>query len=254
MEDKTHFGNRIIDKAEKATLVTKLFSNVASKYDIMNDAMSIGMHRLWKNKMVSEIPKPSINRADLKILDIASGTADIMIRYIKSLDSQPDITLTDLNPEMLAIGKDKIIDSGIIIPDEKFIIANAENLPFEDNSFDAVTISFGIRNFTDIQKALNEVHRVLKPMGKFICLEFSKVENNLFSKVYDFYSENIIPKLGKIIADDKDAYQYLIESIRKFPSQREFAEMIQKSGMSKVSYYNLSMGICAIHTGWKICS
>ena len=243
---KTHFGFKEIFTKDKDSLVHNIFSSVADKYDLMNDAMSFGIHHIWKRKFVSKI-----ENLDAKILDVACGTGDISFRMYKkaiSLRITPNITSTDINQEMLDIAEKRAIDKNIL-HGIKFVNANAEDLPFEDNSFDYYTISFGIRNVTNIDKALAEARRVLKSGGKFLCLEFSKVDNIILNQIYDFYSMNIIPKMGKMIAGDEESYQYLVESIRRFPNQIEFKSMIQKSGFETVKYTNLSGGICSIHEG-----
>ena len=243
---KTHFGFKEIFTKDKDSLVHNIFSSVADKYDLMNDAMSFGIHHIWKKQFVSRI-----ENLDSKILDVACGTGDISFRIHKkasSLRITPNITSTDVNQGMLDIAEKRAVDKNIL-HGIKFVNANAEDLPFEDNAFDYYTISFGIRNVTNIDKALAEARRVLKPGGKFLCLEFSKVDNIILNQIYNFYSMNIIPKMGGIIAGDKESYQYLVESIRKFPSQIEFKSMIQKAGFETVRYSNLSLGVCAIHEG-----
>lgn len=247
----TFFGFSKVPLQEKAHLVSKVFSSVANKYDIMNDVMSAGIHRLWKDNFVSLIPV----MPDSKILDVAGGTGDIAIRYHKKMQNagySSEITICDINAEMIAAGRDKAIDQNIL-HGLYYVQGDAEKLPFPDNIFDCYTIGFGIRNITNIENALAESYRVLKPGGKFMCLEFSKLESDLMQKFYDLYSFNIIPKMGKCIANNEDAYQYLVESIHQFPDQESFASMIKGVGYKGVHYQNLSFGIAAIHMADKIC-
>jgi ubiquinone/menaquinone biosynthesis methyltransferase len=248
MSEKTTFGFKEVLKAQKKGLVNEVFSSVASKYDIMNDLMSVGLHRIWKKTVLDEITDPSG-----ALLDMASGSGDIAINFYKKCRDQygilPNITACDANADMLEVGRAKALDQAI--RDIKYHVSFAEELPFKDNSFDYYLVSFGIRNFTDINAALKEALRVLKPGGKFICLEFSKINEGLISKLYEAYSMNIIPKIGKIVADDEDSYKYLVESIRKFPSREEFKTIIEKAGFSNAKYYNMTFDVVAIHTGFK---
>lgn len=248
MSDKTSFGFKDVPKNEKKSLVNEVFSSVASKYDIMNDLMSGGLHRLWKRKLLEEITDPSGS-----LLDMASGSGDIAINFYKKCRDDygvtPKITACDANSDMLEIGRNKALDEGII--DIDYHVSFAEKLPFKPNQFDYYLVSFGIRNFTDIESALKEALRVLKPGGKFICLEFSKLDEGIISKIYETYSMNVIPKIGKIVTGDEDSYKYLVESIRKFPSRDEFKEIIEKAGFSNVKYYNMTFETVAIHTGYK---
>lgn len=251
MSEKTDFGFKKVEKEKKAGLVGEIFSSVAKKYDLMNDLMSAGSHRLWKNQMVKEINFSDTK--DYNIIDVAGGTGDISFRILKKAKSEninAKIEVVDINQEMLDVGKERAINTNSF-NQLHFSRHDGENLAFNDNFFDFYTIAFGIRNFTDINKGLSEAFRVLKPGGKFICLEFSKVNNYFLQKFYDAYSFNIIPKIGEIILNDKDSYQYLVESIRKFPSQDKFKNMIENAGFEKVSYQNLSFGTVAIHTGHK---
>lgn len=242
----THFGFKTIAEEQKASAVGDIFSSVASRYDVMNDAMSFGVHRLWKRAMINQLSL----RPGMKMLDVAGGTGDITLLALKH---QPNlqVTMTDINPDMLAAGKARILDAHGKLPIE-FTVADAENLPFEDNAFDRVSIAFGIRNVTHIDRALTSIYRVLKPGGKFVCLEFSKPCMPWLEKVYDAYSFNVIPKLGEVIGKDRDAYQYLVESIRMFPTQDQFASMFKHAGFERVGYTNMSGGIVAIHSGVKI--
>ncbi len=237
---------------EKAGLVKEIFSAVAKKYDLMNDLMSGGVHRLWKNKMVEEISFAEAEKT-YRIIDLAGGTGDIAFRIAKKSRAQKvkcAIDVVDINQEMLEVGGQRAVDLNLF-SDLKFTCCDGEKLCFEDEVFDFFTIAFGIRNFTNIDSALLEAYRVLKPGGKFICLEFSKVNDYFLQKIYDSYSFKIIPKIGEIILKDRASYQYLVESIRKFPSQDEFKKMIEKAGFKNVTYHNLSFGAAAIHRGEK---
>jgi demethylmenaquinone methyltransferase/2-methoxy-6-polyprenyl-1,4-benzoquinol methylase len=244
----THFGFKEVDSNKKTSLVFDVFKSVANKYDLMNDFMSFGIHHFWKKEFVSKVKDLSG-----KIIDVAGGTGDISFRLHKKAKEQSlktDITICDINQHMLNIAEQKAIDSNIL-SGLKFHSADAENMPFQDNSFDYYLISFGIRNVTNIEKALSEAYRILKPGGKFLCLEFSQVNNIMLQKIYDLYSMNVIPKIGKFVANDEDSYRYLVESIRKFPNQQKFKQMIINAGFGNVSYKNLSSGVVAIHEGQK---
>ncbi|AFE52270.1 ubiquinone/menaquinone biosynthesis methyltransferase [Rickettsia prowazekii str. GvV257] len=245
----TNFSFKKVDYTKKQWLINNIFSRVADKYDLMNDLMSIGLHRLWKDEFIMQIPNLNSN-----ILDVASGSGDIALKLAKKAKDRGNnisLILSDINEEMLNNAKKKSIDLNLF-QNIKFIVANAEELPFSDNSFDYYTIAFGIRNVPDINKALKEAYRVLKPMGKFVCLEFSKVKEGILKDFYKFYSFNIIPSIGQIIAGNKEAYEYLVESIALFPSQDDFRIMIKESGFEEVHYKNLSGGIVAIHSAYKI--
>ncbi|MCE3232953.1 MAG: bifunctional demethylmenaquinone methyltransferase/2-methoxy-6-polyprenyl,4-benzoquinol methylase, partial [Rickettsiaceae bacterium] len=211
MSEKTHFGFKEVDKEEKESLVKGVFSSVASKYDIMNDVMSFGVHRIWKDKFISMLAPKDGSR----LLDVAGGTGDIAFRFLKSCKGG-GVTVCDINPNMLEEGRKNAIDKNRLNGLE-WLCGNAEKLPLPNSSYDYYTIAFGIRNVTDIPAALKEAHRVLKPGGRFMCLEFSKVENSLMANLYDFYSFKVIPQMGKLVANDSESYQYLVESIRKFP-------------------------------------
>jgi demethylmenaquinone methyltransferase/2-methoxy-6-polyprenyl-1,4-benzoquinol methylase len=241
---RVDFGFKEVNQEEKETLVGKVFSSVAHKYDLMNDVMSFGIHRLWKARMLEELEP---NKA---LLDVASGTGDIAKRYYDKSTS-PNITLTDINHDMLFTGKNKLIDENIW-HGLKFICCNAEMLPFDDFSYDYYTIAFGIRNVTDKARALKEAWRVLKPGGKFVCLEFAKVSNPILAQIYDFYSMNIIPHMGNLIAGDKESYKYLVESIRTFPSQENFIRIMEEAGFRMSKFKNLSNGVVALYTGYRI--
>ncbi|MEE9455432.1 MAG: bifunctional demethylmenaquinone methyltransferase/2-methoxy-6-polyprenyl-1,4-benzoquinol methylase UbiE [Paracoccaceae bacterium] len=246
MRSKTHFGFQTVDEDAKAGMVHGVFSNVASKYDIMNDAMSLGIHRIWKDAMMDWLAP----RNTMKLLDVAGGTGDIAFRFLKRAGGG-HATVFDMTQAMLDAGRlrAKAAEMG---DDLDWVCGDAMALPFADNTFDAYTISFGIRNVTRVQDAINQAYRVLKPGGRFLCLEFSAIPNPALQWAYDRYSFNVIPPLGQVIANDRDSYQYLVESIRKFPKQDEFADMIRKGGFSQVKYRNLSLGIAALHSGWKI--
>ncbi|VDD88366.1 unnamed protein product [Enterobius vermicularis] len=246
----THFGYQSVDEKEKADKVYAVFANVAQKYDLMNDVMSLGIHRLWKDYFVNKIAPDS----NTKMLDMAGGTGDITFRALRKIQKgggDGSVTVCDINQPMLDVGAkraavDPTVDKGRI----KWVCANAEDLPFQDNEFDLYTIAFGIRNCTHVDKVLDEAFRVLKPGGQFACLEFSAI-SPILRPFYDFYSFRIIPWLGKLIANDYNSYRYLVESIRQFPDQKNFADAIQAAGFSNVNYQNLSFGICAIHSAMK---
>jgi demethylmenaquinone methyltransferase/2-methoxy-6-polyprenyl-1,4-benzoquinol methylase len=249
-KEKTHFGFKQVDREQKAGLVKEIFSNVATKYDLMNDLMSGGVHRIWKNKMVDEI---QVKNNSAKFIDVAGGTGDIAFRIAKKMRAKNvnyEIDVADINPQMLEVGKARAVDQNLF-SGLTFTACDGEKLPFADESFDFFTIAFGIRNFTNVDKGLSEAHRVLKKGGKFICLEFSHVNDYFLQKIYDVYSFNIIPKIGEVVLKDRASYQYLVESIRKFPSQNEFKKMIEIAGFQNANYRNLSFGAAAIHTGIK---
>ena len=243
------FGFRNVGEDERQSLVNDVFSKAAADYDKMNDLMSSGLHRLWKDDMMTMLNPPKTKA--FNVLDVAGGTGDIAFRILDSGGPQTRVTVADISPEMVAEGKKRGEKEGRL--DRcTFTVGNAETLAFEDNSFDAYTIAFGIRNVTHIDKALAEAHRVLKPGGRFLCLEFSHLENELLQKAYDAYSFTVIPAVGKVVTGDGQPYRYLVESIRMFPKQEEFAEMIRAAGFARVSYRNLTGGVAAIHSGWKI--
>ncbi len=245
-EKTTHFGFQDIPEAEKAGRVQGVFGSVASKYDVMNDAMSLGIHRIWKDAMMDWLaPRPG-----QKLLDVAGGTGDISFRFLDRA-GHGHATVLDLTEPMLIEGR-KRAEADQKAESLDWVVGDAMALPFADNSFDVYTISFGIRNVTRPQDALNEAFRVLRPGGRLMVLEFSQIPNDLMQKVYDLYSFNIIPKLGKMIANDHDSYQYLVESIRKFPDQETFLGMVNKAGFEQAKYRNLSMGIACLHSGWKL--
>lgn len=240
----THFGFKTVREDEKVDMVRGVFDSVASKYDLMNDMMSLGIHRAWKNRLMDRL-RP---HAGQKLLDVGGGTGDIAFKSLER--GGDDVTVFDINHEMLAVGRDRAIDKGVLTGIE-WMQGNAEELPFEDATFDAYTIAFCIRNVTHIDRALREAKRVLKPGGHFLCLEFSKVVQPGLSQIYDTYSFSILPKLGEIIARDRDSYQYLAESIRRFPDQETFKAMIIDAGLDLVSYENLTGGVACIHSAWR---
>jgi demethylmenaquinone methyltransferase / 2-methoxy-6-polyprenyl-1,4-benzoquinol methylase len=243
---KTHFGFKKVNKKDKAKMVHNVFSSVASKYDIMNDVMSFGIHRIWKNTMMDWLsPQPN-----QKLLDVAGGTGDISFRFLKRAPSA-HATVFDMTQNMLDEGQLRA-EAGQMENHLDWVCGDAMCLPFSDNSFDVYTISFGIRNVTDPQKTLSEAYRVLRPGGRLMVLEFSQIPNPSMQWAYDRYSFNIIPPMGKIIANDSESYQYLIESIRKFPNQEKFLDMVNIAGFSNTKYRNLSLGIACLHSGWKI--
>lgn len=243
------FGYQKVEDGEKQKLVNDVFHSVAKKYDIMNDVMSGGMHRLWKDAFVAWLSPPRVD--GYKVLDVAGGTGDIAFRIVEASGRHAHATILDINGSMLEVGKERAVKKKLSNYVD-FVEANAEKLPFADQTFDAYTIAFGIRNVPHIDKALKEAFRVLKPGGRFMCLEFSEVEMPILDKLYDFWSFHGIPRVGQMIAGDADSYRYLVESIRKFPKQLDFAAMIEKAGFSRVSYRNLTGGIAAMHSGWKI--
>jgi len=245
-EKTTHFGFKTVPENEKAGRVHGVFTNVASKYDVMNDVMSVGIHRVWKDAMMDWLAP----RAGQKLLDVAGGTGDISFRFLKRA-GDAHATVLDMTESMLVEGRQRA-EAGKMAESLDWVVGDAMALPFEDNIFDVYTISFGIRNVTRIADALSEAYRVLKPGGRLMVLEFSQLPNEGMQKLYDLYSFNVIPRMGKLIANDADSYQYLVESIRKFPDQDSFAQMIRDAGFDNVKYRNLSMGIAALHSGWKL--
>ena len=238
----THFGFQTVDEDLKAGMVHGVFTNVASKYDIMNDVMSGGIHRVWKDAMMDWLaPRPGQD-----LLDVAGGTGDVAFRFLSRAGARARATVLDMTASMLEAGRLRA-EADQLADRLDWVVGDAMALPFEDNSFDVYTISFGIRNVTRIPDALSEAYRVLKPGGRLMVLEFSQLPNAAMQKAYDLYSFNVIPVMGKIIANDRDSYQYLVESIRKFPDQDSFAAMIRQ-----VKYRNLTMGVAALHSGWKL--
>ena len=246
-QDSTHFGYRDVPVTEKTRLVGEVFDSVAGKYDLMNDLMSMGVHRLWKRHFVAT---SGINKGS-KVLDLASGTGDIAALLHKRIAPGGEVTLSDINASMLNEGRRRLENKGIVRR-VQYALANAESLPFPDRHFDAVTIAFGLRNVTRKSVALAEMHRVLKPGGRALILEFSRVKSESLQKLYDVYSFSILPKLGEVIAKDENSYRYLAESIRKHPDQETLAQMMRDAGFEKVSYRNMNAGIVSIHRGFKI--
>lgn len=243
-EKTTHFGYREVAVQEKATLVREVFDSVADNYDLMNDLMSLGVHRLWKRDFVAA---SGIGPGD-RVLDLAGGTGDIAALLSKKVGAGGRIVLSDINEAMLAVGRQRMEDRGIV-NNVRYAIANAESLPFDSGEFDAVTIAFGLRNVTDKDAALREMFRVLRPGGKAMILEFSRVRPEPLKAVYDAWSFGALPLLGKVIADDEESYRYLAESIRKHPPQEELAKMMRDAGFDQVHFRNLTGGIVAIHSG-----
>lgn len=242
--EKTQFGEKHVTPEEKTSLVRGVFDSVADNYDIMNDLMSAGVHRMWKDRLIATIRPKSGER----FLDVAGGTGDIAFRIRKAVGDDADITICDLNQHMVSVGRDRAIDRGWL-DGFNWTTGNAESLPFPDNSFDVYTISFGLRNVTHIDTALKEACRVLKPGGRFYCLEFSHVQNPYLAKAYDLYSRMVIPKIGKYVAQDEESYQYLIESIRKFPTVSALCDRMKEAGFSYAKAARLTNGIVAIHKG-----
>ena len=245
-DQTTHFGFKTIPEAEKASRVQGVFSSVATKYDIMNDVMSGGVHRVWKDAMMDWLSP----RDGQRLLDVAGGTGDIAFRFLKRAPTASAVVL-DLTEDMLIEGRNRA-DAEDRAHQLDWMVGDAMALPFEANSFDVYTISFGIRNVTRINDALTEAYRVLRPGGRLMVLEFSQLPNPAMQWAYDRYSFNLIPKMGQVIAGDSESYQYLVESIRKFPNQERFATMIRDAGFSQVKYRNLTFGVAALHSGWKL--
>lgn len=240
----THFGFETVAEEEKARKVAGVFTSVASKYDVMNDLMSVGLHRLWKRYAVSV----SGVRTGQRVLDVAGGSADLSRLFLKEVGSTGQVVLTDINNAMLRVGRNRLLDEGIATPVTQ---CDAEHLPFPDNHFDCVSIAFGLRNVTHKDAALCEMQRVLKPGGRVIVLEFSKVAKPL-EKAYDLYSFRLLPRIGKLIAGDADSYRYLAESIRMHPGQDELKQMMIDAGLERVEYFNLTGGVVAVHRGYKL--
>lgn len=244
--ETTHFGYQEVPVQEKANRVAEVFSSVANKYDLMNDLMSLGVHRLWKK---FTIDLSQVRLGD-KVLDIAGGTGDLTHEFAKRVGEQGQVCLVDINAAMLQVGRDRLLDAGII-GNINYFQADAESLPFPDNHFDCVSIAFGLRNVTRKENALREMQRVLKPGGQLLVLEFSKPILPVLKSIYDQYSFSILPKLGGFIAGDEASYQYLVESIRRHPDQENLKQMVLDAGFDNCEYHNLTGGIVALHRGWK---
>ncbi|NND81001.1 MAG: bifunctional demethylmenaquinone methyltransferase/2-methoxy-6-polyprenyl-1,4-benzoquinol methylase UbiE [Gammaproteobacteria bacterium] len=243
---QTHFGFKQVNAKDKENLVAGVFRSVADDYDVMNDAMSLGVHRAWKWFAIAQ----SGVQVGHKVLDLAAGSGDLSIKFANKVGPQGRVIVTDINPAMLEQGRRRLADAGCA-GNVDFCLVNAEQLPFADNSFDCISISFGLRNVTDKDRALSEMARCLKPGGRALVLEFSQPTNDTLRRLYDAYSFNVIPRLGEMIADDRDSYQYLVESIRQHPPQEELKEMMAMAGFDKVRYHNLTGGIVALHIGYK---
>jgi demethylmenaquinone methyltransferase/2-methoxy-6-polyprenyl-1,4-benzoquinol methylase len=247
MNDKTtHFGYQTVPVANKAQRVADVFHSVADKYDLMNDLMSVGIHRIWKRITI----EMSAVRTGHKVLDIAGGTGDLAAKFAARVGPEGTVVLADINDSMLRVGRDRLLDRGIV-ENVRFAQADAQNLPFPDNSFDLISIAFGLRNVTDKDLALRSMLRVLKPGGRLLILEFSKPQNPLVEKLYDGYSFNLLPKLGKLFARDETSYRYLAESIRMHPDQQTLQSMLDSAGFVNTDYHNMSAGIVALHRGVK---
>jgi len=250
-EDATAaFGFRSVAAETRQGLVNEVFATVARRYDLMNDLMSGGLHRLWKDDLITWLNPPRSPRP-FQVLDVAAGTGDIALKALREAGAGCRVILCDINPAMLAVGRGRIAAAGCASR-AAFVLANAEALPFADQRFDALTIAFGIRNVTHIDRALAEAYRVLKPGGRFLCLEFSCCEVPLLDRLYDFHSFEVIPRLGALAAGAAEPYRYLVESIRAFPEQARFAGMIGKAGFGRVGFRNLTGGIAAMHSGWRL--
>lgn len=259
--EQTHFGNTTVGVNDKKPLVAEVFHKVAAKYDVMNDLMSVGVHRIWKHELLMMLnPQPGHQH-----LDVAGGTGDISFGIYETIKANTSpgvehanshITVCDINSSMLEVGEQRAAEKGYLNCthgiDMDFVEGDAEKLPFPDNSFDAYTIAFGLRNVTHIDLALAEAHRVLKPGGRFMCLEFSHLDNAVMQQIYDAYSFSVIPALGQVVADDRASYQYLVESIRKFPKQPELLEKMANAGMRCGRYTNLTFGVVAVHSAFKL--
>jgi demethylmenaquinone methyltransferase/2-methoxy-6-polyprenyl-1,4-benzoquinol methylase len=242
----THFGFREVPEDAKAGLVGQVFSSVATRYDVMNDVMSLGIHRLWKRFTIEQAGV----RAGHQVLDVAGGTGDLAAQFARQVGPSGSVTVADINAAMLDVGRARMADRGLA-GNIEYVQANAECLPFPDNHFDCITIAFGLRNVTHIDAALASMQRILKPGGRLLVLEFSKPVLPALNAVYDAYSFNILPKLGKLIANDEASYRYLVESIRKHPDQETLKGMMERAGFGRVHYFNLTGGIVALHKGYK---
>lgn len=242
----THFGYKDVPVEEKAGKVAEVFHSVADKYDVMNDLMSFGIHRLWKRYTI----EMSGVRKGHKVLDIAGGTGDLAAKFSKIVGDSGEVVLSDINASMLGVGRSRMIDKGLLI-NMDYVQANAECLPFPDNYFDCITIAFGLRNVTEKANALKSMYRIVKPGGRVLVLEFSKPVSPILSKIYDIYSFNLLPKIGELVANDSESYQYLAESIRMHPDQQTLKDMMHDAGFEQCDYHNLTGGIVALHRGFK---
>jgi demethylmenaquinone methyltransferase / 2-methoxy-6-polyprenyl-1,4-benzoquinol methylase len=251
MTETTHFGERQVPLNEKQALVDKVFHDVADRYDLMNDLMSGGVHRLWKDALVARLAPPKTGTLPYRVLDMAGGTGDIAQRILDASVGYAEVTVADINDDMLRVGRERAA-KWRFGGQASFVVANAEELPFADESFDAYTIAFGIRNVPRIDKALGEAFRVLKRGGRFLCLEFSAVDLPGFDRLYREWSDRVIPRLGGVVTGDSQPYQYLVESIRKFPAPARFTAMIERAGFSRVTHTALSGNVAALHAGWKL--
>ncbi|WP_193015763.1 bifunctional demethylmenaquinone methyltransferase/2-methoxy-6-polyprenyl-1,4-benzoquinol methylase UbiE [Proteus sp. FME41] len=245
-KETTDFGFQTVDKDDKQTMVARVFHSVASKYDLMNDLMSFGVHRIWKRYTI----EASGVRRNQRVLDLAGGTGDLTAKFSRLVGENGEVVLADINDSMLKMGREKLRDHGIV-GNVNYVQANAEELPFPDNHFDCITISFGLRNVTDKNKALRSMFRVLKPGGRLLVLEFSKPVLAPLSKIYDAYSFHILPKIGQVIVNDADSYRYLTESIRMHPDQETLKGMMEDAGFDQVTYTNMTGGVVALHKGFK---
>lgn len=244
MSNQTHFGFKQVDESEKARKVAEVFHSVANRYDLMNDLMSGGLHRLWKTFTIEQ----SGVRPGNRVLDIAGGTADLSIAFAKRVGPTGQVVLTDINGSMLSVGRDRMIDQGLV---PLAVQVDGEKIPFPDNYFDIVTVAFGLRNMTHKDRALAEMQRVLRPGGRLLVLEFSKIAKPL-APIYDLYSFKVLPFMGKLVAKDEASYRYLAESIRMHPGQEELKKMMEDAGLERVEYFNLTAGVVALHKGYKL--
>ena len=247
MEDKTHFGHQTVETGKKKELVGEVFDSVADRYDVMNDLMSFGIHRLWKRFTINQTGV----RAGQSVLDLAGGTGDLAAKLYQRVGSSGTVVLSDINQSMLGVGRDRMINQGIV-GNMQYALADAEQLPFAPGSFHCVTMAFGLRNVTNKQRALESVFSTLKPGGRMLVLEFSKPVLPLLSKAYDAYSFTALPAMGKLVANDADSYRYLAESIRKHPDQETLLGMMQQAGFERCEYHNLTGGVVALHKGFKL--
>ena len=248
--DETHFGEQTVPLADKQSMVDGVFHSVARRYDLMNDLMSGGLHRTWKDALVTAV-NPSRSEKEFAVLDLAGGTGDVAFRVVEAGGPGTRVTVCDINAEMLAVGRERAArrghDNAVT-----FEQGNAEQLPYPDRSFDCATIAFGIRNVPRIERALSEAHRVLRIGGRFLCLEFSSVDVPGIDRLYELYSFQVIPRIGQALTGDREAYQYLVELIRKFPKPPVFAKMIEAAGFRRVSFTPMTAGVVALHSGWKL--